>query len=102
MNKFIKQIYPNFFEGVQNKAQQRCALAITLYRENFAIYIAVFETEYYMKTTEKKIFSAFKRGLKAKYWGHLKLGQSYLIRLTLTLLSFLTQIFKEIFSLNTT
>ena len=71
MKKFIYQGCPNFLEGVQTKIKQRYALAITLNREKCAIYVAAFNTEYYMKTTKKKIFSAFKRLLKAKYCGYL-------------------------------
>ena len=75
MNEITQQGCANFFDRVQNIAQQRCALATTLSREKFAIYLAVFDTEYYMKTTKKKIFSTFIQGLKAKYWGYQKLGQ---------------------------
>ena len=49
MNKFILQGYPNFFEGVQSKAQRRCPLTITINRKKYASYVADFDTEYYMK-----------------------------------------------------
>ena len=92
----------NFFEGEQNKTQKRCALAITPDKEEFIIYIAVFDTKYYVKIRKKKILILFKRRLTAKSMGVSKAREIVVdYRLAWTQ-SFLTKLFQRYSTLNTT